>query len=773
MRFFGKRSVRQQEIRRSKAERGLTWYHRFLEELELQPITFLTFCALVAALTVNAGQDALGIRLGQTLPRDVTSRLTFRLVDERATDRLRGQARDNADDYYELDVSLLQDLRGRLMSALRIAREQSTDPAKLKEKAAEVKLVLDEPGLAELLRLAELPDAAEFHDAVDRAVRALHRIPLVETSASARRRTGIQAVLVDPAEATEHVVPNSELRFANNAEHVNKVVEAAVAAAGFAPSLRESMRASLTQMLRGEGPDDFKPLYRHDTRRSARAAQEAESKVETQYNVFEAGARLAPAGKVTPAELELLRAEHKFFQNPDYSLQDAPTIARLAAVQDQALWVRWARAFTVFLLVFGIGGYIIVVHGDTLSSARRRLASALVLLATLAAARATYVSTEYVQLTVGLYAFAVALLAITSGSGTSYAAAGLTALVFALATRQGIAFAAVLVAVALVLFLGLRNVRNRGRIIAVGALAALAAALMTQLAGLAAGQDFTYVFWRETLWAALSTLAAAFIVEGILPAIERLFGITTNMTLLEWCDPNKPLMRMMAAESPGTYNHSLLVGTLADAAAEAIGANRLLARAGTYYHDIGKINKPEYFVENQAMGVVSRHERLSPAMSHLIIIGHVKDGIAMAKEYGVPESLHCFIPEHHGTCVVEYFYHAANRARKPGDPPISDEQFRYPGPKPQSRETAIVMLCDGVEGAVRAMPEPTPNRIEDTVAKIIQKRLMDGQLDECDLTFRELDIIRNTLVKSLCALYHARITYPSAETPEEAARSAS
>ncbi len=340
------------------------------------------------------------------------------------------------------------------------------------------------------------------------------------------------------------------------------------------------------------------------------------------------------------------------------------------------------------------------------------------------------------------------------------------------ATRQGAGFLLILAATAAVLFYGLHDVRNRGRIIAVGTLAALVAGITTQLAGLLDGQYPDYVLWNQTIWAVLTTLAAAFLVEGILPGIERLFGVTTAMTLLEWCDPNKPLLRMLAAESPGTYNHSLLVGTLADAAAEAIGANGLLARAGAYYHDIGKINKAEYFVENQALGVGNRHDRLSPAMSHLIIIGHVKDGVEMAREYHLPPPLRAFIPEHHGTCVVEYFYHAASRARKPGDPEVSDEQFRYPGPKPQSRETAIVMICDGVEGAVRAMTEPTPNRIEDTVERLIQKRMMDGQFDECDLTFRELQVIRNTLVKTLCSIYHARITYPAAE-PTTEARSAS
>jgi putative nucleotidyltransferase with HDIG domain len=410
---------------------------------------------------------------------------------------------------------------------------------------------------------------------------------------------------------------------------------------------------------------------------------------------------------------------------------------------------------------------VLLFYGELPGNTQRRLTTAAALLLMLLLARAAFVQTPAPHLAVGAYAFAIALLAITSMRPSTYAAGGVLALMVTLATRQGVSFLLILVSVAMVLYLGLRNVRHRGRIIGVGLLAGLTALAVTELVGFVSHQDLGFVFWNQAVWAALSTIAAAFIVEGILPAIERLCGVTTNMTLLEWCDPNKPLLRMLAAESPGTYNHSLLVGALADAAAEAIGASGLLARAGAYYHDIGKINKPEYFVENQAGGMQNMHERLSPAMSHLIIVGHVKDGIEMAKEYGLPVSLHPFIPEHHGTCVVEYFFSAATRARKPDDPEISDEQFRYPGPKPQSRETALVMLCDGVEGAVRAMPEPTPNRIEDTVARITHKRMLDGQFDECDLTFRELEIIRSTLVKSLCSLYHARISYPRLEPEPE------
>ncbi len=346
---------------------------------------------------------------------------------------------------------------------------------------------------------------------------------------------------------------------------------------------------------------------------------------------------------------------------------------------------------------------------------------------------------------------------------------GALAALITIAVQESIAFFVILLVVSGLMILGLHVVRNRGKIVLVG-LGASCVALFTSIAvGLFDGQHLNFVL-VNSWWAAGTTIMAAFVVEGVLPGIERLFRLSTGMTLLEWCDANKPLMRLLAAEAPGTYNHSLLVGALAESAAEAIGANGLRCRAGSYYHDIGKINKPEYFVENQTAGM-SRHDKLSPAMSLLVIIGHVKDGIEMAKEYGVPGSLHAFIPEHHGTTLVQYFYHAANQARGPDDPEVAETEFRYPGPKPQSRETAIVMLCDGVEGAVRAMAEPTPNRIETVVSDIVRKRLTDGQFDECDLTFRELAQIEKSLVKSLCGIYHSRIVYPEQEEEKKSAAS--
>ncbi|RKY12531.1 MAG: hypothetical protein DRP52_04595, partial [Planctomycetota bacterium] len=217
-----------------------------------------------------------------------------------------------------------------------------------------------------------------------------------------------------------------------------------------------------------------------------------------------------------------------------------------------------------------------------------------------------------------------------------------------------------------------------------------------------------------------------------------------------------------AMDAPGTFSHSLLIGSIAEAAAESIGANGLLCRVGAYYHDIGKTHKPTYFVENQ-MGSASRHEQLSPAMSQLVIAGHVKDGIEIAKEFGLPAVLRQFIETHHGTTLMEYFYHEAKKKQDDKQGPVSASEFRYPGPKPRSKEAAIVMLADTAESACRSLADHTPAKVETLVHQLAMKRLQDGQFDECDLTLRELSRIEAGLSKSLAAHHHGRIAYPKDE----------
>jgi putative nucleotidyltransferase with HDIG domain len=318
----------------------------------------------------------------------------------------------------------------------------------------------------------------------------------------------------------------------------------------------------------------------------------------------------------------------------------------------------------------------------------------------------------------------------------------------------------------------LKEIRTRIKLLQVSTLAAVIVFVTAVALDLLAGRPGAKEIARDAGFHAGVTLAVGMVIQSLLPLIEKIFRIATSMTLLDFSDANQPLLRRLAMEAPGTYSHSLLIGSIAEAGAEAIGRNGLLCRVGAYYHDIGKINKPGYFVENE-LGSMSRHTELSPAMSQLVIIGHVKDGIEMAKEYGLPAVLRQFIETHHGTTLVEYFYNEAKRrheeeqAQAPGNgkkpartTPPSESEFRYAGPKPRTKEAAIVMLADGVEGAARSLSELTPTRIETVVHNMAMKRLQDGQFDECDLTLRELSQIEASMTKTLAAHYHGRIAYP-------------
>ncbi len=267
-------------------------------------------------------------------------------------------------------------------------------------------------------------------------------------------------------------------------------------------------------------------------------------------------------------------------------------------------------------------------------------------------------------------------------------------------------------------------------------------------------------------------LLSGMLLLVILPALEKLFGIPTDLGLLELTDMNQPALRKLAMEAPGTYHHSLRVGTLSEKAAEAIGANPLLARVGSYYHDIGKTTKPQYFIENSSGGE-NPHDRLPSNMSKLILIGHVRDGLELAQQYGLPEWIEDFIEQHHGTSVTEYFFakQVQSRLQKGEEPDVETADFRYPGPLPSTPEIGICMLADSVEATSRSLDEPSPTKIEGMVERVIEKKIEDGQLDESGLTMGDVRTIRRTFVEVLSGMLHARIKYPDQQENGDLAKS--
>jgi len=258
-----------------------------------------------------------------------------------------------------------------------------------------------------------------------------------------------------------------------------------------------------------------------------------------------------------------------------------------------------------------------------------------------------------------------------------------------------------------------------------------------------------------------SAVSVIAIVSMVLPVLEYLFNITTDISLLELLDLEHPIMKTMMVAAPGTYHHSIIVGNLVESAAEAIGVNPLLARVSAYYHDIGKIKMPEYFIENQISGV-SKHERLTPHMSSMVLISHVKEGEDLAREYKLPETVVDIIRQHHGTSLITYFY---QKAREKAED-LPEEEYKYPGPRPQTKIAALVMMADAVEAASRVISEPTPARIASLVNKIINHVFLEGQLDECELTLKDIQLIKKHFIYILTGILHKRINYPGFDFKE-------
>jgi hypothetical protein len=261
--------------------------------------------------------------------------------------------------------------------------------------------------------------------------------------------------------------------------------------------------------------------------------------------------------------------------------------------------------------------------------------------------------------------------------------------------------------------------------------------------------DWTFSF--------LGGVTCGILATGFAPVVEMMFGYTTDIKLLELANLDRPILRKLMLEAPGTYHHSVVVGSLVEAAADAVGANPLLAKASGYYHDIGKVKKPLYFIENQ-LGGDNKHDKLAPSMSSLILIAHVKDGVEIARNHKLGRPIIDIIQQHHGTSLITYFYEKAKQLK--GEDAVKVENFRHPGPRPQTKEAGLVLLADALEAASRALENPTPARIQGLVQKIINKLFLDGQLDECELTLRDLHEIARSFNKILTGIHHHRIEYP-------------
>ncbi len=719
----------------------------------------LALCALVALalLVFTRGWDPpFNYRVDDIPARDIVASVDFEQIDEKATDEARNRARRLAMAMYDQDPEPLVQLRAQLSSEL--------SKLLLAEKFSEIAPELWQEFQPQLAAGTPDPTPEERQAQFDRFRDAFSAENAMETYKEHLAEVMApfeQWGLLEELPA-EHKELNFEKIFIRSRELGGEGYGASAgrdvadvlfesAAARLQTSLNEKLvSAEVAQRTFAWLRKRLMTTLSMDIDATRKAQEEEAAKTPEEMRPFRAGEdTLARAGEpLTSESIKLLQLEYDAkFENQKYGPRIRRTLAMLGM---------YVALYTL------CGFYILTREPKVLAELPRFVALLSLVLITVVLGS---VANQYQW---GTDIIALLLLAMTLTVAYQQEMALLLSacvtLIISVSIGHEMPQALVLMATVTGAVLVLKEVRTRSKLFTVGLVAAAVALLTTLGVGTLYGQPWS-VLWVNGFTLALWSLIAGSLMTVLLPTVEKVFSVQTDLSLIELGDPAHPLLQELIRRAPGTYNHSITVASLAEAAAESIGARGLLVRVGAYFHDIGKMLKPGYFIENQSQGD-NRHDSLVPAMSTLVIIAHVKDGADLARQKKLPEQIIDFIQQHHGTTLVEYFYRQASEQqhKDPESAEVDESSFRYPGPKPQTKEAGVLMLADAVESASRALKEPTPSRIESVVEELSRKRLLDGQFDECGLTLEEVRKIGESLVKSLTAVYHGRVKYPGQET---------
>ncbi len=714
----------------------------------------LTIAAtMVASMLVIWTRESPRVEVGRVMDDTRLVRSDFERRDPAAEAQARDAARNRAPRVYTANTEVLAQLEQSLESL----------PAAVASATALERL---DPALRERFSLTpELLSAAQavekdgkvWKSTVSQFMGDLRQRPVLDEQTFQRALAeGLHTeVVLVLGEGVEVHRPRTEV--------VNLVAERERRDAMRALARDAGFSGALAQVVVNRVMAEHHPTFRFDEARTAAEQADAAAAVRPVPVRHATGQVVFKRGDVLTA------AQHDLFKT------EMEEQTRVAAAD--SIWPRRLGLVAVTGALAGGGALYVALFVKRIRRSAGRMISAcgILILTLMAACLVGVIAPGLVTATAAApIVLAAMIFTVAYGPRVALAFGSLLAVVVALALDQSLGSFCIAIAGILTAAWRLADVRDR-RTMITGALATgIAVALATMLAGVIERPipQAAREILSDAAVAGASTVLAGGVTLFVLPVIERLFDVATGLTLIELRDPKQPLLRELQQRAPGTYNHSLNVAAIAEAAADAVGANSLLTYAGALYHDIGKMNKPEYFVENRSGGA-NKHDRLSPALSLLVIIGHVKDGVELAGEFGLPRTLRHFIEAHHGTTLVEYFYHRAKAKAiaaaedsevddAEAGAQIPDEvEYRYPGPRPQTSEVAIVMIADAVESATRSLPDPTPARIESLVRELATKRLIDGQFDECELTLRDVNVIVESVSRTMTSIYHGRIAYPS------------
>lgn len=719
----------------------------------------LCFLAAVAMLLISLGWERpQTYSLGDVPERSITARVAFEKLNPQKTKRLKDEAGQKANAVYRHDRATIEQLAHQFED--RVKQIANADP----------EAPMDEPMKDSWKDFMLGLSASEGEDSSNETSKEFY-----ENFAE------FKGLLKEEADLTEFVskvksclAPISErgillkgLQHSIDEEGGNQAQIVIVAGDSLGiltpvKSVRDEALPNFQADLKRNLPETFSrhtfawfqgklsDTLTHDAVLSQAEAKRKADEVGDQVDPYDVGAVLATGGKpIGSEELALLEQEAH-----EASLAE-PVAMKLA---------RTGAHFGMYATVFALCGFYsllrkskVLLSTPTLS---RVLGASVVTF--LLCKLASFSSTELIIIPLLLYSMTIVIaykqeLALL----LSVCMAVVVTVALGLGTHEFTTYAVAMATSVLCL----QHIRNRTKLIYVGLTIGVVAFGTAIGASTLTHSLVDYRLLMSATWYGFFSLVAGMLMSASLPCIEWVFDVQTELKLLEWADISQPLLQELVRRAPGTYNHTINVASFAEAAAEAIGANGLLVRVGAYFHDIGKMLKPGYFIENQTDGA-NRHESLLPAMSTLVIIAHVKDGADLARQHGLPNVLVDFIMQHHGTTLVEYFYNRANEQSEsdPDGMEVDEHSFRYPGPKPQTKETAVLMLADTVESATRSLVDPTPSRIESLVHDLAMKKLMDGQFDECGLTLSDLKKVEVSLIKSVSAVYHSRIKYPDQQS---------
>ena len=711
---------------------------------QLARFGIVAVAVLLTAAVVHGSGPPFTFRLGQRPTREIRVRTEFKRINQKQTNADRQVVIDQVAPSMVNDPARIRDLSERIDDlVVAVAKFPTLDslPESLRSTWK-----LDASTFDELKAATDTPERRDdLHRQIVKAFEPMIRdgvlgYDALPRSEESKRTLSVRTIGQDPHEA--HLVPRERV-VPERVAKPDGAVHLAFVRAFTTPRMGATIFRLVAEKLAGSPTLTYEEQYTNQLR------EEARNRVQEIYDTYNRGDPLVDQDQpITEDQLILLRMEHDK-TNANLSFRER---AR-----------RMGSMVVLVAALFALIGYYLHRNEPRVSSDLKRVAALCgLVLATIAMVRLLAVQpwdAELVPVAIAAMVLAIAYdphfaLMVTFG----------LCLLTCLGLGTGIAHFVVIMGGTAAGVLTLHEVRTRTKLIKVGATAALGFFVLTWATGLWQDQPLGLIT-GDSLWRGGWGLMAGFFLGGSLPFIETAFGIVTGISLLELGDVTHPLLQELVRRAPGTHNHSITVGAIAESAAERIGANSLLVRIGAYFHDIGKMLKPHYFVENQ-VGGANRHANLAPAMSTLIIIGHVKDGVDLGRQHHLPEPIVDLIEQHHGTTLVEYFFHEANR-RNDGNPDpatVLESSFRYPGPKAQTKEAGILMMADAVESASRTLSEPTPARIDSLVRDLIDKRLRDGQFDECGLTLKEIGEIRECLIKSLIGIYHGRVKYPEQRT---------